>query len=519
MPVGDMIRRSATRSPKKTALIFKDKRMTYEALNRRVNSLGNRLLDMGGKKGDRAAVLMHNCPEYIEAYFACAKSGVVFVPVNNLLKQYELRQILHYIEPRFLFLDSDFEALVGSVTKGMDFVEFMISLGACPRPPYVGYEDVVSKGSSEEPQTEISKDDVMSIFLTSGTTGLPKGAIRTHHQNYQNAMTCALEMKLDTRDRAVLLFPLYHVTFEDHTRHFLMGNTVVIRREGAFDPKEVLEILSTEKITTCQFVPTMINAMLQEEGIETYDLSRLRLIPYAASPMPVELLKRAMKRFKCSFIQFYGQTETGPLTTVLPPEAHVLEGSEKELARLASAGRAALNYDVRIVDEQGRDVPVGEVGEIVVRSEAMTMGYWNLPEQTAESVRDGWRLTGDFGRFDEEKNVYIVDRKNDMIISGGKNIYPREVEEVIYKHDAVLDVAVVGVPDDYWGEAVKAIVVLKEGKTATEEEIIGMCKARLASYKKPKTVEFRAELPRSPTGKILKREIRKEYWSSRDRMV
>ena len=519
MPVGDMIRRSSDKFPEKTALIFKDKRITYEALNHRVNALANRLLDMGGKKGDRVAVILHNCPEYIEAYFACAKSGLVFVPINNLLKQGELTQIIQYIKPRFLLVDTDFEELILKTTQGMAFVEFKISLEAAQNPPFISYEEILSKGSSEEPGAKISNDDVMSIFLTSGTTGLPKGAMRTHHHNFQNALVCALEMKLGTNDRTILLFPLYHVTFEDHTRHFLMGNTVYIRPEGAFDPREVLGILEREKITTCQFVPTMVSAMLQEKSIETYDLQHLRLIPYAASPMPVELLKQAMKRFQCGFIQFYGQTETGPLTTVLPPEAHVLEGNRAQLDRLASAGRAALNYEVRIVDEGGKDIPVGEVGEIAVRSEAMTIGYWHLPEQTAESVRDGWRLTGDFGKFDSEKYVYIVDRKNDMIISGGKNIYPREVEEVIYSHAAVLDVAVLGVPDDYWGESVKAIVVLKNGMTATEDEVIGICRERLASYKKPKSVEFRAELPRSPTGKILKRKIREEYWESRDRRV
>ena len=519
MPVGDMIRRSAGRFPDKTAIIFRDNRITYGELNRRVNGLANRLLDMGGRKGDRVAVLLHNCPQYIEAYFACAKSGLVFVPISNLLKQKELTQIIQYIEPRFLLLDADFEDLIETATAGMDFVAFRLSLSESPHPPFISYEKSVSLGDTGEPEAEISKDDVMSIFLTSGTTGLPKGAMRTHHQNFQNALVSALEMKLDVNDRTILLFPLYHVTFEDHTRHFLMGNTVYIRPEGAFDPKEVLGILSREKITTCQFVPTMINAMLQEKSIEEHDLSHLRLIPYAASPMPVELLKQAMARFECDFIQFYGQTETGPLTTVLPPEAHVLEGTEAQLAKLASAGRAALNYDVRIVDDDGNDVPAGTVGEIAVRSEAMTVGYWNLPEQTAESVKDGWRMTGDFGKFDSEKYVYIVDRKNDMIISGGKNIYPREVEEVIYGHEAVLDVAVLGVPDDYWGEAVKALVVLKEGMTATEEEVIHLCRENLASYKKPKSVEFREELPRSPTGKVLKRKIREEFWKSRDRRV
>ena len=270
--------------------------------------------------------------------------------------------------------------------------------------------------------------------------------MRTHRHDLINMMTCALELGLRYDDRALLLFPFYHVTFADNLRHILMANTIVIRREGGFDPKEVLDLLSREGITTCQFVPTMINSMLQEDSTESYDLSRFRLLMYAASPMPVELLKKAIKRYKCQFVQFYGQTETGPCTTCLRPEDHVIEGSEAQVARLASAGRPVVDFELRIVDEDGNDVPVGEVGEIIVRSEAMTIGYWDLPEETARTIRDGWLYTGDFGKFDDERYVYIVDRKHDMIISGGKNIYPREIEEVIYTHEAVLEVAVIGDP-------------------------------------------------------------------------
>jgi acyl-CoA synthetase (AMP-forming)/AMP-acid ligase II len=519
MGLGNILRRSAARFPDKTALIFKERRMTYQELDRRVNRLANGFLKMGVQKGDRLAVLLHNCPEFIEIYFACTKSGAVFVPINNLLKETELARIIEYIQPRFLIADPDFEQVSRSVAGSRDCTEFMISLTGEPSEPFTSYEAVLEKGNPAEPEISVSHDDVMGIFLTSGTTGLPKGAMRTHGQNLINAMTGAIELKLAYDDRALLLFPFYHVTFEDQIRHFMMGNTVCMRREGRFDPKEVLEILEREQITICQFVPTMINAMLQEKTIESYDLTHLRLIPYAASPMPVELLRRAMQRFKRQFIHFYGQTETGPMTTVLKPEDHVLEGSEAQVARLASAGRATLDFEVRIVDQDGQDVAVGEVGEIIVRSEAMTIGYWNLPEETARTIRDGWLHTGDFGKFDEEKYVFIVDRKNDMIISGGKNIYPREIEEVIYTHEAVLEAAVVGVPDDYWGESVKALVVLKEGMNATEDEIIDLCKEKLANYKKPKSVEFRHELPKNATGKILKRVIRNEYWKGRDRAV
>lgn len=519
MPIGNFVRRSADKFPEKTALITHDARMTYRTLNARVNQLANGLLKKGLKRGDRVAVIFHNCAEFIEAYFACAKSGGVFVPINNLLKEREFRQILEYIQPRFLIIDPEFKGLAMAVSADMPFVEFMYVLKEQPESPFLSYEGLIEEGAAHEPEVEVTDEDIMGIFLTSGTTGRPKGAVRSHRQDVMNAMTGAIELKLDYEDSAVILFPLYHVTFEDQIRHILMGNTIYIRKEGAFDSREVLEILSREKITICQFVPTMVSAMLQEKDIETYDLSSLRLIPYAAAPMPVELLKRAMARFKCQFAQFYGQTETGPLTTLLRPQDHILDGSREQLARLASSGKAVLDYEVRIVDKEGKDVAAGEVGEIIVRSEASMNGYWNLPEETAGTIRDGWIHTGDFGRFDEEKYVYIVDRKNDMIISGGKNIYPRELEEVIYTHPAVLDVAVVGVPDDYWGESVRAVVVLKDGMSATEEEIISLCKENLASYKKPRTVEFRKELPRTPTGKIMKKDIRDEYWREKERKV
>lgn len=518
MGLGDILRRSAAKFPNKDALVFGERRLTYGELNRRVNRLTDSLLRTGLQKGDRVALLLHNCPEFIELYFACAKSGGILVPINNLLKEGELSYILDYIKPRFVFFDPEFFPFIQGIGSRAPFMEHPVVLND-RGPGFSVYEDFLGKGSADEPGVPISRDDIFSIFLTSGTTGRPKGAMRTHHHNLTNIMSCAIELGLTYDDRVLLLSPFYHVSFEDQIRHVLMSNTIVIKKEGSFDPREVLEILAAERITTAQFVPTMINAMLQAKDIETYDLGHFRLMPYAASPMPVELLKRAMQRFKCGFVQLYGQTETGPATTALRPEDHVLEGSEEQMARLASAGRPIVDCEVRIVDDEGDDVPVGEVGEIIVRTEAMTVGYWDLPEETAKTIRNGWLYTGDYGRRDAAGYVFIVDRKNDMIISGGKNIYPREVEEVIYGHEAVLEAAVVGIPDDYWGESVKALVVLKEGMHATEQEIIDLCKQKLASYKKPKSVEFRSDLPRNPTGKLLKRKIRDEFWQGRERRV
>ena len=428
MGVGDILRRSACKFPGKTALIFEDHRISYNELNRRVNRAASGLLKLGLRKGDRMAVLLHNGPEFIELYFACAKSGIVFVPVNNLLKTRELVEIFAYVKPRALVFDDDFSETVRTILPELPFLEFPVSLQG-ERPEYSTYPALVEAGGESELEISLADNDLISIFLTSGTTGRPKGVMRTHRHDWINMMSCALELGIRYDDRALLLFPFYHVTFVDNMRHFLMANTVAIRREGGFDPQEVLGLLSREKITICQFVPTMINALLQVDDLVAYDLSRFRLLPYAASPMPVELLKQAMKRFPCQFVQMYGQTETGPATTALRPEDHRLEGSEAQLARLESAGRPIVDYEVRIVAPDGRDVEIGEVGELIVRSEAMTVGYWELPEETSRTIRDGWLHTGDYCRFDAERYVFIVDRKNDMIISGGKNIYPREIEE------------------------------------------------------------------------------------------
>lgn len=516
MRMGDMLRRSALHYPERPALVMQGRAVTYRALNQRVNRLANGLLARGLKKGDRTAVLLHNGFEFIEAYFGCAKAGAVFVPINNLLKEKELSEIFSYIRPSCLILDRDYLDTAEKLKKGLPFplATFVVGGGDGG-----SYEDLLDLGRDSEPEVDILDNDTVSIFLTSGTTGRPKGVIRSHRHDFINAMCAALEIGVTRDDKALMLFPFYHITFIDHLRHFLMGNTVVIRREGGFDPEEVLSLLEKERVTMCQFVPTMINALIQGGRRPDCDLGHLRLILYAAAPMPVELLRQAMTAFPCGFAQMYGQTETGPATTILRPQDHKLEGTSDEKARLASAGRPLMNFELRIEDDDGQILPPGEVGEIVVRSEAMTSGYWELPEETASTIRGGWLHTGDFGRLDGEGYVFIVDRKNDMIISGGKNIYPREIEEVIYTHEAVSEVLVIGVPDDYWGESVKALVVLKKGMKASEDEIIGLCRANLASYKKPKSVEFRESLPKSATGKLLKRVVREEYWQGRDRRV
>lgn len=522
MTVGDILVRAAQKFPEKTAVICDEVKLSYREFNERVNRLAGALLDRGIVKGDRIGVLTGNCSQFLELYFASAKTGAIICPYNNMLTGEELADLVGYSDPKILFFEADFLDKAKVIAKLVESVEAYVSLQPPEWGKAVAYESLIESGSPAEPGIEVTPADVMSIYFTSGTTGRPKGAMRSHNHLVTTAITGIIENKVGYGERVLIAAPMAHVAFEDNIgRCFYIPNTAVVYR-GGFDPGRVLKTLDEQKITSCLLVPTMINAIIHSPVIKEVDLSSLNLIYYVGSPMPVELLKSSMAvldKWGVGFCQQYGATETGPLTTILRPEDHVLEGPESRTRKLASAGRPVLDYQVRVVDEDGRDVGPDEVGEIICKSESMTIGYWRLPDQTADKIKGGWLYTGDMATVDEDGYVYIVDRKNDLIISGGKNIYPRETEEVLYEHPAVLEATVVGVPDEHWGEAVKAVVTLKPDMEATEEEIIDFCGVRLASYKKPKSVEFWAELPKSASGKLLRRKVREKYWEGMDRNI
>ena len=512
MIVGEMLTRNANKFPEKKAIVSGDVSLDFNTLNKRVNGLANALMKKGLEKGDRIGVLAHNCHQFIELYFAAAKVGGVFCPYNSHLKQREIKDIIDYSSPRFLFVGHDFCGMISSIKNKLNSIENFVCLQKSDLSFMEDYEAILTQGNIGEPAIRVMEDDVQSIFFTAGTTGKPKGAMRTHRHLLSNAIASAIDLKVGYDEQVLITFPMYHVACEDNiVRHSFLPNTFHIIKEGGFDPDEVLGYIEKERISRVQFVPTMIHRLIQMPDVGKYDLSSLKLILYAGSSMPVELLKKAITVFTCGFAQLYGQTESGPFTTVLRPEDHILDGTEKKITRLASSGKPALNYEIRIVDENDNDVPMGEVGEIIGRSEAMTIGYWQMPDATAEKLKNGWLHTGDLGKFDEEGYIYIVERKNDMIISGGVNIYPREIEEVIYKHPAVSEVSVIGLPDEHWGEVVKAVIVLKKGGSVTESEIIEFCGKHLAGFKKPKSVDFWEDLPKSSTGKQLKKDIREHY--------
>jgi acyl-CoA synthetase (AMP-forming)/AMP-acid ligase II len=387
-----------------------------------------------------------------------------------------------------------------------------------PAERMICHRDFLSAYPQEEPDIQVEEDDPVFIFYTSGTTGIPRGALYNHRRAVSDTKTAIITTGLQPGDRHVLIMPLFHIGgFKVFLSYFCAGGSNVILK--FFDPEVTLKTIQDERATDIHIVPTHLGAFFSLPNYNQYTLSNLKRMLYAASPMPFELLKKGLEVWGNIFVQFYGSTETGPHVTFLREEDHkVLGKSMEEQKILLSCGRPNFGVQVRIVNDRGEDVEPGEVGEIIVRGNTM-IEFWKKPEETRETIKDGWVHTGDMGRYDEKGYIYILDRKKDMIISGGENIYPREVEEILYQHPAVKEAAVIGVPDPYWVERVHAVIALKEGTSVTSEELIDFCKKRMARYKAPKSIDFVESLPKTPSGKILKRELRERYWTGMERRV
>ena len=510
----ELLNKNAQIYPDKTAFIFENKRYTFKQVNQRINSLINALASMGVRKGDRVGLLAYNCSQYFEV-FNVAKAGMICVPLNYRSVARELVYLINNSEANTLILEKEFIDTIRPIRHELGGVKNFICLDAAVD-NMASYEQLISDFPPDEPVNEVEADDPCILFYTSGTTGRPKGALHTHKSIL--AESAAVGQNFTSNDIALCVMPFFHVAGSAVYLFpaFASGATVVIHKK--FDEAQILKTIEREKVTYICLVPAMIIRLLEHPDLDKYDLSSLHNIVYTGAPMPFEALRRGVERFGKIFVQLLGQTETLNLT-MLKKEDHYIEGSARETRRLESVGKPPRTGEVRIVDEKLKDVPVGEVGEIVARSDRIMKEYWKLPKETAEIMKGGWLHTGDLGRMDEDGYIYIVDRKKDMIISGGENIYSREVEEVLYTHPAVQEAAVVGIPDEKWGESVKAVIVLREGMTATEDEIIDFCKEHLASYKKPKSVEFWDSLPITASGKIKKNEIRDRYWKGYEKKV
>ena len=514
--LGDLIRKNARKYGNKEAVISDGDRLSWLELNDRVNSLANALLDKGIKKGDRVAALILNNNECYEISFATAKIGAVLVRINFWLTPKEVEYLINDSGSTILIIGNNYLNYIDSIN--CESLRTIIVLGDSNQ-GFINYDSLITSYSNKEPVTswQINGDDIHCIVYTSGTTGFPKGAIWTHKSVFFNVMNISYEMRLKPFTRVLHPFPAF---FSGGTMLMLLGSYIpLVNYIINWDTELVLDILEKESIQFVSLAPSMLIFLLNSKNIENRDFSSLEKILYGASPMPFDVLKKCINIFKSSFMQFYGPTECGPSGTCLSPEDHILEGGEKALNRLKSGGKEMVNVWVKVVDDKGNELPSHEDGEITIKSAGNMTGYWGNPEETNKTIKDGFVYTGDIGSFDDDGYLYIKDRKKDMIISGGANIYPIEIERVLYSNPKILDAVVIGVPDDEWGETVKAIVVLKNGMTASQAEIIEYCKDNLASYKKPTSVEFIDSLPRNPAGKILKRVLRDKYWKGKNKKV
>ena len=512
--VGDITRHHAKSRPQRIAIHYEGRHLSYGELDQRTNQVANGLLAEGLRPQTRVAVLSKNSPAFFELWFGAAKADLVLVPVNFRLAPPEVAYVVEDAGAEVLFVSADFYPVVSKVANELKSVRRIIAIDG-GHASWTDYGGWIAAQSARDPAVAIATDHCAVQMYTSGTTGYPKGA-QLSHANLLTLLPGALRQFGNWHDNDVNLvcMPLFHIGGSGWALvGFYRGIETVLMRDP--DPAAILRLIPEYRITKAFLVPALLLFLLQTPQCRTTDFSSLELIVYGASPAPVDLVRNALKAFGCDLAQVYGLTETTGAITYLPPEDH----GEHAGARLKSCGKAMTGVELRIVDAAGNDVATGQVGEIACRSPQIMLGYWNQPEATSRAMRGRWFLTGDAGYLDTDGYLYIYDRVKDMIISGGENIYPAEVESALFGHPAVADVAVIGVPDEQWGEAVKAFVVTKPGTEVTPDELIGFARERIAGYKVPRSIDFIDALPRNPTGKILKRELRKPYWAGQERQV
>ncbi len=518
MTTVDFLTITASICPDRPAIIFDDRKETFSELNLRSTKLANAMRDkLGIKKGDRVAIIQVNCPEYIELYFACAKLGAIFVPLNFRAKEAELEHMINHSEARALFFGERYTELVNSMRERLKVEHYVCIWG---KPEWaIEYEELLAQGSEEENFEPSSENDVTVLMYTAGTTGLPKGVPQTHEGYASYMLSSVSPPSPEIHEMNLLSMPMYHVAgLQAMLAAIYGGRTIALMKQ--FDPKEWMEFVQRVKPDRAMLVPTMLKKIIDDPDFHKYDLSSLKVITYGGAAMPFEVIKKAIELFpNTMFINAYGQTETTSTIAALGPEDHRItpdmpeEEREKKLRRLRSSiGRPLPDVEVKVIDEEGRELPPGEVGEIVARGPRIMKGYWGDEEKTKKALTpDGWLRTGDRGYMDEEGYIYLVGRADDLIKRGGEFVSPDEVESLLYSHPKVAEAAVIGVPDEEWGQEVKAIVVLKPGETATPEEIIDWCRGKIAGFKRPRAVVFVDELPKTSTGKVLRRVLREKY--------
>jgi acyl-CoA synthetase (AMP-forming)/AMP-acid ligase II len=502
--------------PDRPFLVFEGRQWSFVEFNERVNRLANVFRDLGVQKGDRIGMLQVNCPQYVEAYFAAAKIGAIYVPLNFRATSEELGYMIGNAEAAVLLTGARYLDMVKEMRPQLPSVKNCICVDES-KDETLYYEDLIESAGSDEATVDIDDDDVTILMYTAGTTGRPKG-VPLRHSGFVSYILGNVEpASPESEEKNLLTVPLYHVAgMQAVLAGIYGGRTLVIMRQ--FQVQEWLKTAQEEKVTRAMLVPTMLKWVIEDPDFADYDLSSLGVITYGAAPMPLNVIRKAIEQMPgVRFINAFGQTETASTITTLGPEDHLIEGTaadkEKKLKRLAaSIGRPLPDVEVKIVDENGTALQADQVGEIYARGPRIMTGYWGDEDKSARVITDdGWLRTGDKGWMDEDGYIYLAGRGDDMIIRGGENISPEEVENVLHAHPQIDEAAVIGVPHPDWGQEACAIVVLKKGADADADGIMAYCKTRLAGFKRPTSVIFTDSLPRNPMGKVLKKKLRETY--------
>ncbi len=520
MNVGQFLTKAASSFPTNPAIVHGERSWSYAEFHSRTSQLCHALRELGLQKGDNLAVLMTNCGPMLETMFAGFRLGCGVVPINFRLHPNEFAYIIDHSQSRVVVTSPEFQGPLLSVADQMPEVDHVITTGDAIGEA-LDYETLLKNRPDNCPDVIVDPDDVAWLFYTSGTTGRPKGAMLTH-RNLEAMTTGFFEDMCPASDQPEATLhaaPLSHGSGLYALPNVVQAAAHVIPATPSFDPVHIFECIQQHRVTNIFVAPTMLKRLVDHPDIGRFDLGSLKSVIYGGAPMLVEDLLLALDRLGPCLVQLYGQGESPMTITYLPHSHHVCDGDEQQQHRLGSAGIARTGVEVQIVDENDRRLATGEVGEIITRSDLVMKGYWRDPDASEKSLRGGWLHTGDVGYLDDDGFLFLMDRSHDMIISGGENIYPREIEEVLVRHPAVREVAVIGIPDREWGEAVKAVVSTVDGAAVTEQELIDFCRDHVASYKKPRSIDFLDELPRNNYGKIVKRELREPYWQERERRV